>query len=168
MSIRVAIIFCLLIPELAAACSCVPSSNDLAREVREALKDASVVVQAEAVNTLVEKKDRHPYGRAEIQAVTWRVLTSWKGSYKTTDTLRTETGVQCCVCGLYVEKGERLILYLYGSEPFSVSICSIGGPGSDEKAQIKILNRLVKGKTPNQSLEPIRVGKPPLSAQLLR
>ena len=160
MLVRAALLACLLIPQFADACRCAPRSNNLASEVQAEWKQAAVVVEAEAVSTLWQN---------ETQAVMWHVLTSWKGNFKATETLRTETREgRCCPSCTTVWEGTRYILYLHGPEPFSVSSCSIGGPVQIEKAQIQILNRLVKGKTPKQSLKPTRVGKPPLAAQRQR
>jgi hypothetical protein len=116
-----------LFGQVAAACSCILTSQDVESNVRDAYENSSVVVLAEATSTKSARRFRlSPMGFDAIQRVQWRVLKSWKGGSREGEVLTSETITECCVCGVHVEKGEKRILYLRTYKSFSVSTCSVG------------------------------------------
>ena len=110
-----------LLTARASGCECiVPGTVD------DAYKHSTVVVAAEAISAstavgpVMQSNDSI---NAESQAVQWKVLESWKGPYAKGQTFKTNTVVQCCMCGRSVETGSLMLLYLDGAEPYKVSTC---------------------------------------------
>jgi len=124
------------------ACSCGPPSD-----VDASYKEASVVVFAEAISV---KREPTKLSRGSkdfdvtTEIVLWRVKKNWKGQYEPGKTFSTSTVVTCCVCGLPVEKGKSLILYLSGEVPFQLSFCSRNSDPEHSTKDVKRLNKLVK------------------------
>lgn len=58
------------------------------------------------------------------QVVQWEVAETWKGPYGRDQSFTTRTIVMPGMCGRPVEVGDVLLLYLYDSEPYRVSMCS--------------------------------------------
>lgn len=109
---------CIFITPAALACSCVPPITVMA-----AYTEAPTVVaaEAEAVSDRTVKDERgHDLAR---QTVLWRVHESWKGPHKRGSQFTTRTLVDCCICGRAVTKGDLMVLYLHGKEPYKLSIC---------------------------------------------
>lgn len=111
------LVLCFSGSPVALACSCVPPAT-----VTVTYTEASVVVaaEAEAISDRTVKDERGDLAR---QTVLWRVHENWKGKHKVGSTFTTRTFVDCCICGRSVAKGDVMLLYLYGKEPYKLSIC---------------------------------------------
>ncbi|MDM4768552.1 hypothetical protein [Pelomonas sp. SE-A7] len=156
-------------PMLASACSCAFFSQKTKQEkVQELWRESSMVVYAEVQTESSEVRmwddgtTPHRYQRAK-----WRVVQAWKGVLDGRSLIETNTDVTGGMCGRYVEAGQRWLLY-FGNAPYSVGTCGYSSSGEAALSQFNELARLRKKGWPNQSLEPTRVGKPPLAAQLQR
>ena len=137
-----------LFSQVAAACSCLFTSEDLQTNVREGYIDHSIVVLVEATSTKESRRFHwRPLQFVRIQEVQWKVLRSWKGGRHQGDVLISVTMTECCACGVHVEKGEKRILYLQTQEEFSVSTCTIGDFFKDRlNEQMRVLEGMAKGQ----------------------
>ena len=137
-----------LFSQVAAACSCLFTSEDLQTNVREGYIDHSIVVLVEATSTKESRRFHwRPLQFVRIQEVEWKVLKSWKGGRHQGDVLISVTMTECCACGVHVEEGERRILYLQTQEEFSVSTCTIGDLFKDRlNEQMRVLEGMANGQ----------------------
>ena len=137
-----------LFSQVAAACSCLFTSEDLQTNVREGYIDHSIVVLVEATSTKESRRFHwRPLQFVRIQEVEWKVLKSWKGGRHQGDVLISVTMTECCACGVHVEKGEKRILYLQTQEEFSVSTCTIGDLFKDRlNEQMRVLEGMANGQ----------------------
>lgn len=90
-----------------------------------------------------------PLGGGPIrEIVTHRVLRSWKGPHREGELITTTTPLECCVCGMSVRRYERppfadnmerliarnWLVYLYGGQPYRMSVCSRTAPATSRQA----------------------------------
>jgi len=126
-----------------AACSC-PDFGTPEEAVVRSWSSATAVVAAEAFE-LSERIEPTELREGYVQRAQWRVTQHWKGPHPVGMVLSTETNVRCCLCGERVTVGEVRLLYLWGAEPYSLSICSVGGLLGESRDQIPILDALSEG-----------------------
>ena len=132
----------------AAACSCMLRSDKLEDQIQDPYGLAIAVIQAEAIEVKTSNYDAPSKafpGRTERrneEQVTWRISRIWKGAYQASSTIETITSTACCMCGFSVRKGEAYILYLNGSAPFSLGICSPNKLLKEAHSDVEILSRL--------------------------
>ena len=127
----------------AFACSCVEYRTP-EEAVVHAWNSATAVVAAEAFE-LTEKIEPTERRDAYVQRTQWRVTQYWKGPHALGTVLSTEANVRCCLCGERVAVGEVHLLYLSGTDPYPLSMCSVGGPIEESRDQTPILDRLSNG-----------------------
>jgi hypothetical protein len=108
----------------------------LENAVRDNLELATAVLSAEVVDARIED-------RSEQQA-TLRVLKVWKGSIAENSSLSSVTFIGCCACGLDVRRGQKLLLFLTGQEPYFLSMCGFNGPLESRTDVIAVLEALAK------------------------
>jgi hypothetical protein len=129
-----------LFPVSAAACRC-----SIPEDVSTSFREATVVVAAEAMTVTRARnpaiQDR-PSFEADIETVVWSVHESWKGAYPAGQQLTTVTDVTCCLCGGSANKGDLVLLYLHGNEPFQLSTCSRTSPLKNALKDIPMLYKL--------------------------
>jgi hypothetical protein len=133
-------VFVLLVcTHTAIACSCRQP-----RSIKEAFDTSAAVVVAEAIEV---KDQMDTKSKLETQTVTWLVWESFKGKHPENTRITTVTTTTCCVCGLAVQKNEVMLLYVNGSQPYSLSICGKTTALKAAVADIPALYRLKSGQT---------------------
>lgn len=105
--------------EALLACDCAPTKGSLEASVRAGFDEASAVFSAE----VVEVEDFRA-GFEHFQATKLRVIESWKGPHSPESTVRTATITDSCLCGITVKREQKLLVYVYGSQPYKLSDCS--------------------------------------------
>jgi hypothetical protein len=63
-------------------------------------------------------------GSERFEGARLRVIESWKRAHSPQATVQTATITDCCLCGITVKKGQRLLVYVYGPPPYKLSDCS--------------------------------------------
>ena len=136
-----------LISSPALGCSCTKPIMTLEEEIRRAFSSALTIVQAQAIAVKDEvvpaPKEAPPL--LQKQRVTWQITRTWKGSYEPRSTIESVTDGFYGACGVAVKKGDVYVLYLHGSLPFFLSICSESKPLKDAAQEIVILDALSSG-----------------------
>src|ERR1051325_11289237 len=115
-AITLTIVFSLASSMDVAACSCVSLGNKPAAvEIRNSLIYADAVFSAD----VIEVKDYEAGIMDSAPLTKLRVIKSWKGVHGAGSIVKTRTLSNGGLCGLLVSKGEQLLVYLGGSEPYS-------------------------------------------------
>lgn len=127
----------------AIACSCVPPVYEsISTAVKQNLAGSDAVFSAEAI----EVKNYEGGAAESVQLAKFRVIKSWKGPHKPGDLVRTKTPSNRGYCGFLVKKGEQLLLYQLGSEPYALMVCSRSSHLDRAVADLNILDELADGK----------------------
>jgi hypothetical protein len=106
----------MLAAPLAHACRCAQTGS-----IEQAYIAATAVIVAEAIKIKTSAKAKSNLAE---QHITWRVWEAFKGTHAKDSQLITNTVTSCCMCGLSIEQGEVMLLYVNGSQPYHLSSCS--------------------------------------------
>jgi hypothetical protein len=160
--LRVIVILFLAAARPAIACSCVAHEGLPEDQVAEAFATATSVFfgEVESVRTIVEKNTM-ANGRpssTEVQVARIKVLRSWKGEKKAGALVLARTTTTCCLCGLDVKRHEQFLVYAYGEEPISLSICSRTKKTDLSSPDVPIIERILRGEPAREI--PIQLPQP--------
>lgn len=134
-SITIAVLFLNLIITPVMACSCIRTNKTLSSHVKTAFKATTVIASVEVLNVETDPL-------TDIQTANFLVIDSWKGPHISGAIINSKTVVDGSSCGSSVWNGDKLLIYLYNNEPYSIENCSLTGPLESAEEQIKILNKL--------------------------
>ncbi|HWL63872.1 MAG TPA: hypothetical protein VNQ32_13835 [Steroidobacteraceae bacterium] len=103
--------------------ACIPASHggNLEKEVLSAYKQASAVVLAEVVEARFQKTSTAPFDESPVHRARLKVLVKWKGRHDPGSLIETTTQVTAAMCDAVLAPGELHLLYLRGSEPYSLT-----------------------------------------------
>jgi hypothetical protein len=135
----VIVVFTNLIIAPALACSCILPSQRLSSHVKDAVKTTTVIASVEVLEVYTDAS-------TDMQTANLLVIESWKGPHLSGNIIKSITLADSSSCGRSVENGEKLLVYLYNNEPYSIPNCSLTGRLESAEKQIKILNKLKRGK----------------------
>jgi len=140
-ALQVLLILSALLPtEASFACGCASAKGSLKAQVLAGFDEASAVFSAE----VIEVED-FMAGFERFQGARLRVIESWKGAHSPQTTVQTATITECCQCGIKVARGEKLLVYVYGTPPYRLSDCSRTQALGGAAKEIMVL-RAVAGK----------------------
>jgi hypothetical protein len=139
----------------AISCTCVKHEELFEDQVAAAFAEATSVFfgEVDSVETFAETETMAD-GRqvsTEGQRVHIKVLKSWKGDKKAGEVVLARTITTCCLCGLAVKPHERWLIYAYGAEPISLSVCSRTKKTDLGSADIPVIERLRRGEPARES-----------------
>lgn len=134
----------LSIQQAADACSCLPFEGTPDQQVAHAYHEATAVFLADVTDVSIAID-----GTSHIQEANLRVVRRWKGPHPVSSIVTTTTIIDCCVCGLILVKGSRMLLYLSrnGSDRYAVSECSRTAPADQSASDISILDEILIHQT---------------------
>lgn len=130
----------LLQTEASFACDCAPAKGSLEAQVRAGFDEASAVFSAEVIEV-----ENFMAGFERFQGARLRVIESWKGPHSPQAMVQTATITECCLCGITVKKGQRLLVYVYGSPPYRLSDCSRTQALDGAAKELAVLRAVAEG-----------------------
>jgi hypothetical protein len=134
-----------LIASLAAspsfACQCNQPIGPLDSQVQVSADTATAIFSAEVLDT----QDFSQEGQ-QVQTAQLRVIQTWKGPHPGGTIMETRTVTECCVCGLAIGKGRRMLVYVYGKPPYRLNDCSRTRELEGTDAELAVLDRLFKAR----------------------